>query len=39
MVIVDDGIGPLLEVEGVETIVIQTRESGLGGKIPPMVVA
>jgi hypothetical protein len=32
-----DGIGPLLKVEAVETMVAQTGDSGLGGGIYPMV--
>jgi hypothetical protein len=39
VVVVDDGIRPLPEVEGVETTVVQTDEGGLGGNIPPVVVA
>jgi hypothetical protein len=39
VVVVNDGIGPLPEVEGVETIVVQTDKGGLGGNIPPVVVA
>jgi hypothetical protein len=37
VVIVDDGIRPLPEVEGVETTMVQTDEGGLGGGIPPVV--
>jgi hypothetical protein len=32
-----DGIGPLLEVEVVETMVAQTGDGGLGGGISPLV--
>jgi hypothetical protein len=32
-----DGIGPLLEVEAVETMVAQTGDGGLGGGISPVV--
>jgi hypothetical protein len=32
-----DGIGPLLEVEAVKTMVAQTGDNGLGGGISPMV--
>jgi hypothetical protein len=39
VVATNDGIGPLSEVEGVKTTVVQTDEGGLGGNIPPVVVA
>jgi hypothetical protein len=32
-----DGIGPLLEVGVVDTMVARTNDSGLGGGIPPLV--
>jgi hypothetical protein len=32
-----DGLGPLLEVEAVETMVARTDDGGLGGRIPPVV--
>ena len=34
-----DRIKPLLEVEVVETMMVQTDQGGLGGGTPPIVVA
>jgi hypothetical protein len=39
VVVTNDGIKPLPEVEGVETTMVRIDEGGLGGKIPPVVVA
>ena len=37
VVVAKDGIGPLLEVEAVETMVARIDDSGLGGGTPPVV--
>jgi hypothetical protein len=37
MVATKDGIGPLLKVEAVKTMVSRTGGDGLGGGTPPMV--
>jgi hypothetical protein len=39
VVVTNDGIKPLPELKGVKIIVVWSSEGGLGGKIPPMVVA
>jgi hypothetical protein len=36
VVVAKDGIGPLLEVEAIDTMVARTRDGGVGGGTPPL---